>query len=68
MEGTVADIKFGEAAVGDATCATVAFEVGICGCGVVAGAGDGVVGGAIRGDSGSCSESSSMDPDPCAWL
>lgn len=40
----------------------------ITGCGVD-GAGDGVVGGATRGDSGGCCESSSIEPAaPCAWL
>lgn len=37
------------------------------GCGV-AGDGDGVVGGATRGDSGGCCESSSIEPAPWAWL
>lgn len=37
------------------------------GCGV-AGVGDGVVGGAARGDSGNCCESSSIEPAPWAWL
>lgn len=39
----------------------------VAGCGVVGGgAGDGVVGGATRGDSGGGWESSSMVPTPCA--
>lgn len=39
------------------------FGMGVDGCGV-AGCGDGVVGGAARGDSGGCCESSSIEPAP----